>query len=495
MQSSPRDPSDWNDDELFAFLLNYGIEDVEFDRAVMISLVTSLITIPSPTVNPDVELERTSARRAAAPSLGQPVRSRSVSPVLSPEISTAPASITAKHTNQHHEDCIKNFVDFTGSTRKIAEEYLVVNSWNTQNAINQFVEGKEPVDERDRYEQMGHSRRDRSGSGPDVFDEYGIRQADPRVLSRLLSSSNEDDDPTNKMDEEGVDWVFGPPTHLSFPGSLESAKELAKADKKWLLVNIQNHLEFASSQLNRDTWTDDTVISIVRCSFVFWQRGNTSLDGKNFMRLHRLSDHNLPIVCVIDPRTGAMLKNWNGFLQPTYFSELLVEFLDNFSMDTVHTATKSKSRAESIDETSTNSNEKIVAETVFHKAESKAEIQSKPGTKDSVKVDSSHGATETLAVAKDYGPIPCEPNEKDANAVRISIKLINGKQVVRRYAKDAKVKGLYAVCHHAITCDSSIGDKSFDLIMTYPPKNLSSSLESTLDNEGLASTQVMMKLT
>ena len=273
MEASPREPSAWNDDELYAFLLNYGIEDVEFDRAVMISLVTSLINIPSPSVNPDVELEHTSARGAPMPLSKHSVRSRSISPIL-PEISTASTSIISKHNNQHHEDCIKNFIDFTGSTRKIAEEYLVVNNWNTQNAINQFVEGKDPIDERDRYEQMGYNRRDRSGSRSDVFDEDGIRQADPRILSRLLSSSNEDDDPTNKMDEEGVDWVFGPPTHLSFPGSLESAKELAKADKKWLLVNIQNHLEFASSQLNRDTWTDDTVVSIVRSSFIFWQRGN-----------------------------------------------------------------------------------------------------------------------------------------------------------------------------------------------------------------------------
>lgn len=488
-----REPSSWSDDELYAFLLNYGIDDVEFDRSIMIPLVSSLVTIPSPSVNPDVELENTCTIRAPISAPKQSVRSRSASPV-SPEVSVAPAAANFTNHNQYHEDCIKNFIDFTGTSRKIAEQLLQINNWNTQNAINQFVEGREPIVDNYQYEHTGHmgqERRDRSGSRPDVFDEDGIRQADPRILSRLLSSSNEDDDPANKMDAEGVDWVFGPPTHLSFPGSLDGAKELAKADKKWLLVNIQSHLEFASSQLNRDTWTDDTVISIVRSTFVFWQRGSTSIDGKNFMRLYRLSDHNLPVVCVIDPRTGAMIKSWNGFLQPSYFAEILVEFLENYSMETMHVGTKSKSRAGSMDETYGSGDVKVTAGTVFQKAEDKAVLSPTPAAKDTAaaKVDS------IATLVKDYGPIPHEPHEKDADAVRISIKLVNGKQIVRRYTKDTKVKGLYAVCRHAIIADASIGDKPFDLLLTYPPKNLSSFLESTIDSEGLASTQVMMKVT
>ena len=35
------------------------------------------------------------------------------------------------------------------------------------------------------------------------------------------------------------------------------AKLLCKSDSKWLLVNLQNHEEFPSHMLNRDTWVDE----------------------------------------------------------------------------------------------------------------------------------------------------------------------------------------------------------------------------------------------
>lgn len=37
------------------------------------------------------------------------------------------------------------------------------------------------------------------------------------------------------------------------------------------LVNLQSNSEFASHQLNRDTWRDETLVSIIQGSFVFLQ--------------------------------------------------------------------------------------------------------------------------------------------------------------------------------------------------------------------------------
>ena len=51
-------------------------------------------------------------------------------------------------------------------------------------------------------------------------------------------------------------------------------------EKKWMVVNIQCHEEFSSHMLNRDTWIDETVISLLGSSFVFWQRGHTSGDAQ-----------------------------------------------------------------------------------------------------------------------------------------------------------------------------------------------------------------------
>lgn len=45
----------------------------------------------------------------------------------------------------------------------------------------------------------------------------------------------------------------------------------AKSEGKWLLVNIQDEIVFASHMLNRDTWSDDVVQNVVASGFVFWQ--------------------------------------------------------------------------------------------------------------------------------------------------------------------------------------------------------------------------------
>ena len=37
------------------------------------------------------------------------------------------------------------------------------------------------------------------------------------------------------------------------------------------MVNVQSNSEFASHQLNRDTWSDPMVSSMLMGSFVFWQ--------------------------------------------------------------------------------------------------------------------------------------------------------------------------------------------------------------------------------
>ena len=37
------------------------------------------------------------------------------------------------------------------------------------------------------------------------------------------------------------------------------------------MVNLQSNDEFASHQLNRDTWSNPTVKSTIQNSFIFWQ--------------------------------------------------------------------------------------------------------------------------------------------------------------------------------------------------------------------------------
>ena len=99
---------------------------------------------------------------------------------------------------------------------------------------------------------------------------------------------------------------------------------MAKSEKKWILVNIQSHEDFSSHMLNRDTWSDDTVVSLLRTSFVFWQRGHTSPDGQAYMRMHGIAEADLPHIAIIDSRTGARIVTMKGFVSQSELSMALL---------------------------------------------------------------------------------------------------------------------------------------------------------------------------
>jgi Thioredoxin-like len=108
---------------------------------------------------------------------------------------------------------------------------------------------------------------------------------------------------------------------------------MARDEKKWVLVNIQSHEEFASQMLNRDTWVDDTVVSLLRTSFVFWQRGHTCQDAQAYMRTHAVTNTDLPHIAIIDSRTGARIITVKGFVGPDDLSMILLEFLEENDFD------------------------------------------------------------------------------------------------------------------------------------------------------------------
>ena len=52
-----------------------------------------------------------------------------------------------------------------------------------------------------------------------------------------------------------------------------------------MLVNIQSDKEFASNQLNRDTWSDALVKDFVRDACIFWQQLYNNDEGNKVVRL------------------------------------------------------------------------------------------------------------------------------------------------------------------------------------------------------------------
>ena len=66
--------------------------------------------------------------------------------------------------------------------------------------------------------------------------------------------------------------IYRAPTELCFVGTFEELRAAGRMQQRWLLVNIQSPTEFASQQLNADTWRDETLQAVIKASFLFWQQ-------------------------------------------------------------------------------------------------------------------------------------------------------------------------------------------------------------------------------
>ncbi|KAJ8030650.1 UBX domain-containing protein 7-like [Holothuria leucospilota] len=166
-------------------------------------------------------------------------------------------------------------------------------------------------------------RRPRGGKSS-VFDPFRdfaaeTRQQEEMLRTGLVASSS-------KTKRKTLEDLFRPPIDLMFSGSFHSVREAGQNAGKWLMVNIQNTQEFSCQKLNRDVWSDVTVKSIIRESFVFWQVFHDSEDGMKYSQFYNVTEY--PYVAILDPRTGELLATWHH-LDTVAFCDLVMDFLTN----------------------------------------------------------------------------------------------------------------------------------------------------------------------
>lgn len=328
----------------------------------------------------------------------------------------------------------------------------------------------------------------------DEYDEDGIRRPDPVRQQRLISGRHPMNSTLGRADDPSVEWIYEPPRHLSFPGSFQEIKALCKEEKKWLLVNIQSHNEFSSHMLNRDTWTDETIESILRSSFMFWQRGHTSDEGRMFMSTYQMTEADLPNVSIIDSRTGARILTLKGFISPDDLSILLMEFLEANSVDGTDAptvrhidTTKWKNR----DGTASESTSPIPVEEVSvipeEEPAAKIELDFQYDDTENAETGESTGR-ESQPITRGFGAPPNEPNPNE-DAIKISLKLPSGgKPLVHRFYRTDTVRQLYAFV------DVVEGQgRSFDLLSSFPVTSLFDKMNQTLEEASLAGSQIIMR--
>lgn len=90
----------------------------------------------------------------------------------------------------------------------------------------------------------------------------------------------------------------------------------------------------------------------------------------------------------------------------------------------------------------------------------------------------------------DEGDVPEEPGEGDAGAVKLQIRMPNGKRVVRRFLQSEKV----AVVYRFVKAENGGGAGKVELKVGFPPKSIEDSKDMLIRDAGLAGEAIQARL-
>ncbi|XP_038975816.1 plant UBX domain-containing protein 7-like [Phoenix dactylifera] len=102
-------------------------------------------------------------------------------------------------------------------------------------------------------------------------------------------------------------FLFRPSSYLIYHGSFHDPKVEAHCGNRWLRVNLQNMEEFSSHVLNRDTWSNGTIVNMIQANFVFRQGNHDTDEGKKVCTYYNLISS--PAIPVINPITGRKMRS------------------------------------------------------------------------------------------------------------------------------------------------------------------------------------------
>lgn len=143
----------------------------------------------------------------------------------------------------------------------------------------------------------------------------------PRISSRSIRMAQKARNDKRKRLED----LFRPPIELLFGGTFNAARDHATDKNRWLVVNLQDQKEFKSQVLNRDIWSDLELKKVIKKHFILWQVSVDNPEGLRFKTFYHC--HDVPYVCIIDPRTGEEKHVCSEKETATAFRNELVEYL------------------------------------------------------------------------------------------------------------------------------------------------------------------------
>lgn len=363
---------------------------------------------------------------------------------------------------------LSEFMSMTGTDADFARSFLDNHQWAVGPAVTAFFESAGSTQEEEVRKPL-----------PAKNDQL----VEPAVMMRVARRP----EASNPWKDRTLAGMFKPPTDLSFRGSFDEVLHVAERDHKWVMVNIQQNTEFASHQLNRDTWQDAQVRKVLAKSFLFWQTLADDPQGRAFVALYQPPQ--LPVIAIVDPRTRQEMAQWTGYIDPKRLNLLMLDFLeDNDILSTAPTRSKHNREDEAVGP------QKKLKKVMDMTDEEQLALALEASISSSVALEKPRNepalAPVDASASSSSAPLYNEPEpDIGANITQVQLRLPGGKKVTRRFTLDHRVDELYRFVSSLLE-----NSKEFLLVTSYPKKQLLDR-SLTLQEAKLQNSSLIVELT
>lgn len=299
------------------------------------------------------------------------------------------------------------------------------------------------------------------------------------------SSSSDDEDSGMTSTQKRLARIFRPPWDIIEKMDLDNAKRKARAEKKWVLVNIQDVTDFRCQCLNRDFWSSNQIKDLVRENFVFLQYQHDSPNGEMFANLYPFTDY--PHISIIDPWTGERMKMWSTNPEVHKFIEQVVDFMARFSVDK-DSQNPMVRHTQRLDINSV-SEEKQVDMAM---KQSLGEATTADDTDDVVIIDDDEPpAKQPATYAEMIDTLQAVENVQPDQGIRIQIRSgLDGRRIVRKFDPADTVRTVFQYTKFAFA--DSLAGRPFTLTMQR--QNLWDSVDESIAQAGLKNASILLDI-
>ncbi|KAL3660714.1 hypothetical protein V7S43_014117 [Phytophthora oleae] len=307
---------------------------------------------------------------------------------------------------------------------------------------------------------------------------------DAAAFGETPNNSTDADSAANERTRD-LSTLFQPPTAIMFQGTYSDARTLARSEGKWLLVNIQDEIVFTSHMLNRDTWSDDVVQNLVASGFVFWQNYWASEHGKKFCSLYQIDRDSLPIILIIDPRTGEIRQRWSGFYEPQDMTEKLSDFCCMHTLHAPPTEQKMKAEPDIMDASEDDQLAAAIA----------ASMQGNNNDDDEGEMKQDEQALDEESKPKEKAQeavveLSPEPDAGAPSVTRVQIRVPDGSRLTRRFLKTDPLAMVWTFVKDQVP---DARTRAFELRTAFPPSAVAYNDTLSIEEGKLENASLMVK--